>query len=57
MVVLDMSKSMEETDMAPRDDRLDAAQYVIRQFIGKRDGRQAVALGQRDDVLNRERRV
>ena len=38
MVVLDLSKSMEESDMAPRRDRLDAAQYVIRQFVGQRKG-------------------
>jgi Ca-activated chloride channel family protein len=36
MVVLDMSKSMEETDM-PRN-RLDAAQRVIRRFLARSDG-------------------
>ncbi|MBL8620644.1 MAG: VWA domain-containing protein [Myxococcales bacterium] len=43
MIVLDMSKSMEETDMARGDplvqtDRLDAAQRVIRRFIAGRHG-------------------
>lgn len=43
MIVLDMSQSMEETDMARgepevRTDRLDAAQRVIRRFIARRRG-------------------
>jgi Ca-activated chloride channel homolog len=38
MVVFDLSKSMEEGDMAPRQDRFDAAQYVVRQFISHREG-------------------
>lgn len=38
MIVLDLSKSMEESDMAPRRDRLDAAQLVIRQFVAERKG-------------------
>jgi len=38
MIVFDLSKSMEEPDMAPRRDRFDAAQYVVRQFIGEREG-------------------
>ncbi len=43
MIVLDLSKSMEETDMARGDplvqtDRLDAAQRVIRRFIAGRTG-------------------
>ncbi len=36
MFVLDMSKSMEETDMAPRIDRMDAALAVVRDFIAER---------------------
>jgi Ca-activated chloride channel family protein len=36
MIVLDLSKSMEETDL--RRDRLDAAQRVIRRFINERKG-------------------
>jgi Ca-activated chloride channel family protein len=43
MIVLDLSKSMEETDMARGDpltqtDRLDAAQRVIRRFVANRKG-------------------
>ncbi len=43
MIVLDLSQSMEETDMARGDpltktDRLDAAQRVIRRFVAKRQG-------------------
>jgi len=38
MIVFDLSKSMEETDMTPRRDRFDAAQFVVRQFIGHREG-------------------
>ena len=38
MIVFDLSKSMEEPDMAPRRDRFDAAQYVVRQFIAEREG-------------------
>jgi Ca-activated chloride channel homolog len=38
MIVLDLSKSMEEADMHPRADRFDAAQYVVRQFIAQREG-------------------
>ncbi len=43
MIVLDLSKSMEETDMARGEplvqtDRLDAAQRVIRRFIAGRQG-------------------
>ncbi len=38
MVVFDLSKSMEEADMSPRADRFDAAQYVVRQFIARREG-------------------
>jgi Ca-activated chloride channel family protein len=38
MVVMDMSKSMEESDMDPRDDRMDAEQYVVRQFVSQREG-------------------
>ncbi|MCA9673894.1 MAG: VWA domain-containing protein, partial [Myxococcales bacterium] len=38
MIVLDMSKSMEETDMSPRRDRMDAALAVVRDFIAQRDG-------------------
>jgi Ca-activated chloride channel family protein len=43
MIVLDLSKSMEETDMARGEppvqtDRLDAAQRVIRRFIAGRHG-------------------
>lgn len=38
MVVFDLSKSMEESDMAPRRDRFDAAQFVVRQFIAEREG-------------------
>ncbi len=36
MIVLDMSKSMEETDL--RRDRTDAAQRVIRRFVAQRKG-------------------
>lgn len=36
MIVLDLSKSMEESDL--RRDRLDAAQRVIRRFIAERKG-------------------
>ncbi len=36
MVVLDLSKSMEETDLARN--RLDAAQRVVREFVKKRQG-------------------
>lgn len=36
MLVLDLSKSMEETDL--RRDRLDAAQRVIRRFVAQRQG-------------------
>ncbi|MBE7447740.1 MAG: VWA domain-containing protein [Kofleriaceae bacterium] len=36
MIVLDLSKSMEETDL--RRDRLDAAQRVIRRFAAQRQG-------------------
>lgn len=36
MIVLDLSKSMEETDL--RLDRLDAAQRVIRRFVAQRKG-------------------
>lgn len=36
MLVLDLSKSMEEADMSPRRDRFDAALAVTRQFIEKR---------------------
>jgi Ca-activated chloride channel family protein len=36
MLVLDLSKSMEETDLAR--DRFDAAQRVVREFIKKRQG-------------------
>jgi Ca-activated chloride channel homolog len=36
MIVLDLSKSMEETDL--RQDRLDAAQRVIRRFVAERKG-------------------
>lgn len=36
MIVLDLSKSMEETDL--RRDRLDASQRVIRRFINERKG-------------------
>ncbi|MBK9030909.1 MAG: VWA domain-containing protein [Myxococcales bacterium] len=43
MIVLDLSKSMEETDMARGEplrqtDRLDAAQRVIRRFVANRRG-------------------
>lgn len=43
MIVLDLSQSMEETDMArgeplTKTDRLDAAQRVIRRFVAKRQG-------------------
>lgn len=43
MIVLDLSRSMEETDMARGDperrtDRLDAAQRVIRRFVARRQG-------------------
>lgn len=43
MIILDMSKSMEETDMARGDpaqqtNRLDAAQRVIRRFVAGRHG-------------------
>lgn len=38
MIVFDLSKSMEESDMSPRRDRLDAAQFVVRQFLAKREG-------------------
>lgn len=43
MIVLDMSRSMEETDMArgdpeSRTNRLDAAQRVIRRFVARRTG-------------------
>jgi Ca-activated chloride channel homolog len=38
MVVFDMSKSMEEGDMAPRRDRMDAAQYVVREFLSGVEG-------------------
>ena len=43
MIVLDVSRSMEETDMARGDpevrtDRLDAAQRVIRRFVARRQG-------------------
>jgi Ca-activated chloride channel homolog len=43
MLVLDLSKSMEETDMARGDplvptDRLDAAQRVLRRFVAHRQG-------------------
>jgi Ca-activated chloride channel family protein len=37
MIVLDMSKSMEETDMSPRRDRMDAALAVVRDFIAERE--------------------
>lgn len=36
MIVLDLSKSMEETDLAR--DRFDAAQRVVREFVKKRAG-------------------
>lgn len=43
MIVLDLSRSMEETDMRRGDpevstDRLDAAQRVIRRFVARRQG-------------------
>jgi Ca-activated chloride channel homolog len=38
MVVFDLSRSMVESDMAPRRDRFDAAQYVVRQFVAQREG-------------------
>jgi Ca-activated chloride channel family protein len=38
MVVFDLSRSMEEADMAPRRDRFDAAQNVVRRFVADRDG-------------------
>lgn len=36
MIVLDLSKSMEDTDL--RRDRLDAAQRVVRRFVAAREG-------------------
>jgi Ca-activated chloride channel family protein len=38
MLVLDLSKSMEESDMNPWPDRMDAALYVARQFVEARKG-------------------